>query len=266
MANTMQVYAEYAFIENFCMDFSLLYCAKAATKNSCTYRRLALSASLGALFAIVFPLMKISGFWAIAVKIFSGAALCAVAGKYTRFSGYIKFAAVFAGATFLTGGALIAFFSLSGISYAGGSGYILSSVPVGIPLFCAVTLGIIIRKVAKKIYSSRRAGEFSCIVKMGGKQVECVGFYDSGNKVYYGGAPVSIIPRHVAEKIIDKDGIKTFVDIHTVAGKGSIPVFRADSLIIKEGQKQREIRGANLAIAPDRIRKIVLHSDISEVN
>ena len=36
----MQIYVELALIENFCMDFSLLFIAKAATKNPARYFRL----------------------------------------------------------------------------------------------------------------------------------------------------------------------------------------------------------------------------------
>ncbi len=261
----MQVYAEYALAENFCMDFALLYCAKAACKNPCGFRRIALASALGAGFAVVFPLFGLGAAWGIVVKILSGAAICAVAGKYSKLWGFIKFSAVFAASTFVLGGALIALFTKFGVSYEGGDGYLLSSVPVGIPLFCAVVLMIIIRKAAARI-GGRVKGEVTCIISLDGKRATCAGFYDSGNKVYCGGVPVSMIPKDVAEKIIDARGIKTFVDIHTVAGKGSVPVFRADSLTLCDGQNRREIRGASFGIAPDRIRKIVLHSDISEVN
>lgn len=263
---TMQVYAEYALLENFCMDFALLFCAKALTKNVCGYLRLSLAAALGACFAVVYPLFNLNAAWGIVVKILSGAALCAVAGKYTRVTGYLKFTAVFTGATFILGGALIALFSLTGAGYEGGAGYVLSSVPVGIPLFFAILLGIIIRRIVRKFTSAAIKGELSCTVKMGEKCVTCTGFYDSGNKVYCGGKPVSIIPREVAQKLVDVEGIKTFVDIHTVAGKAKIAVFSADSLTLRGDKEQRELSKVSLGISPRRIKKIVLHSDLAEVN
>lgn len=262
----MQVYAEYALAENFCMDFVLLFCAKAVTKNTCGYFRIGACACLGACFAVVYPLMRLPAAWGVIVKITSGLALCAAAGRYSRFSGYVKFTAVFGGATFLLGGALMALFAMTGLSYEGGSGYIISSVPIGIPLFFALILAISAVKISKHISARRLGGNLTCTVKIGEKQVTLGGFYDSGNKVYCGGVPVSIIPFDAAEKIIDREGIKTFVDIHTVAGKDKIPVFRADSLILGEGDKRREIRGVSFGISPSRIKKIILHSDISEVN
>ncbi len=261
----MQVYAEYALLENFCMDFALLFCAKAVTKNACGYRRIAFAALLGACFAVIYPLFGLNTAWGLVVKILSGGAICAVAGKYTRFFGYVKFAAVFAAATFLLGGALIALFSLTGAQYESGNGYILSSIPIGIPLFCAVVLAIVIKSVAKKL-KGRVRGEYMCTVRVGEREVNCAGFYDSGNKVYCGGRPVSIIPAFAAEKLVDVNGIKTFVDIHTVTGKGKIAVFSADSLILREGENERELRGVSFGVSPRRITKIVLNSDLSEIN
>lgn len=262
----MQVYAEYALIENFCMDFALTFCAKALTKNPCGYRRLAFAATLGACFAVVYPLFNLNAAWGVVVKILSGVLLCAVAGRYTKFIGFVKFIAVFTASTFLLGGALIALFSLTGASYQGGGGYLLSSVPVGIPLFCAVVLGIIIKTVAKKIVANRSKTEYDCTVVKGDKSACCKGFYDSGNKVYSGGKPVSIIPEEVAKKLVDVSRIKTFVDIHTVAGKGRIAVFQAEKVVLGSAEGERELRGALLGVSPHRIKKIILHSDLSEVN
>lgn len=263
---TMQVYAEYALVENFCMDFALLFCAKAVTKNTCGYFRLSVAAALGACFAVVYPLFGLNAVWGVVVKIVSGGLLCALAGRYTKALGYIKFTAVFTASTFLLGGALIALFSLTGANYESGGGYLLSSVPVGIPLFFAVALVITVKTIAKKIIANRRQGEYACTVKIGEKQAACTGFYDSGNKVYSGGKPVSIIPKEVAEKLVEVSGIKTFVDIHTVAGKGKIAVFSADCVTLRNGESERELRGVLFGVSPQRIKKIILHSDLSEVN
>lgn len=260
----MQVYVEYALIENFCMDFCLLFCAKAVTKNPSGYFRLIIASALGACFAIVYPLFGLGQVWGVVVKIISGMFICLIAGKYSRIIGFVKFTAVFTAATFLLGGGLIAFFSLTGVSYQEGGGFLLSSVPVGIPLFCALILAIIIKTVAKKFIAARSAGECKCKVVVGEKSAECPAFFDSGNRVYSGGKPVSIIPRDVAEKLVDVSGIKTSVQIHTVAGKGSIAVFAAD--IVIHGKEERSLHGVLLGVSPQRINRMVLHSDLWEVN
>lgn len=268
----MQIYAEYAFLENFCMDFTLLYSAKAAAKNPGKTYKVALSAALGAAFAVVYPLFGVERLvspWGtvvgLAVKLAAGAVMCALSGKFTRFKGYLKFTALFAAFSFLLGGALIALFSLTGADYKGGGGYILSSVPIGIPMFFALILVVIVKKVVSKIrvHSSQA---FVCTVYLDGKSAKIPAFYDSGNKVYYGGSPVSIIPENAAKKLIDVGGIKTFTDIHTVSGKGRLAVFKADKVEIDDGKEVAVRKGVLFGVSPNRICKIVMHPDVAEVN
>ncbi len=261
----MQVYAEYAIIENFCMDFSLLVCAKAATKNPAKYFRIAIASALGACFAVVYPLFGLGGVLGVAVKVAAGAGMCALAGKYQSFKGYLKFTAVFTASTFVLGGALIAAFSLAGVKYGEGGGVILSSVPIGIPMLCAVALIAVIKKIRKKL-AHVASGEATCKISLDGKLAYCSAFYDSGNKVYLSGAPVSIVPRYVAKKLIGGKRIKRYVEIHTVAGKSKIAVFTADKVEIDDGKSKIMRQNVILGISPRHIAKVVLHPDLSEVN
>lgn len=261
----MKVYAEYAIVENFCMDFSLLVAAKAASKNPAKYGRISAAAILGACFAVVYPLFGLSGAAGIAVKIASGGAMCAVAGKFASVKGYVKFTAFFTALTFLLGGALIAVFSLAGVSYESGGGYVLSSVPVGIPLFAALMLAFAVIKLKRKVVANRSVAAY-CKIYFKDKSAVCSAFYDSGNKVYADGAPVSIVPAYIAKKLTDQTCINTFVDIHTVAGKSKIPVFTAEKIEIDDGKSKITRQNVALGISPRHIYKMVLHSDLSEVN
>lgn len=262
-ACTMQVYVEYAILENFCMDFALLTAAKAATKNPARYLRIAFASAAGACFAVCFPLFGLSGGWAVAVKILSGVLLAAVAGKYASFKGFLKFAAVFAAMTFLTGGALIAIFSLADISYLEGGGYLISSVPVGIPLFAVVCLAAAIKKLAAK-RKERGAVEAKCKIYYNGRCAVCKGFYDSGNRVYMDGAPVTVAPKHVALQLTDCGRIKSFAYVHTVAGESRIPVFTAEKIEIYDGKSVNVKRGVLIGVSPRHINKVVIHPDLSE--
>lgn len=265
----MQVYVEYALLENFCMDFSLLVIAKWASKNPAGYLRVTLAALAGAVFAVAFPLFGLTGVLAILVKVVAGGAMCAVAGKYQSVKGYLKFTAIFTASTFLTGGALVALFSLAKVDYAEGGGVILSSVPVGLPLFTVALFAIAVKKI-KSAYARAhpKSGKVtaSCKIYCGEKTATCTAFYDSGNKVYYSGAPVSFIPRHVAHLLTDGGRIKQFVDIHTVAGQTQVGVFRADRVVIDDGVSVIERRDVLLGVSPQRIYRAVLNPDLLEVN
>lgn len=262
----MQVYVETAILENFCMDFTLLYSAKAIVKNPCGIFRLAISSALGACFAVIFPLMRLSGAVAVAVKLASGFALCAVAGRYNSVKGYVKFAVCFFALSFALGGLLLGIFSLADIKYEEGGGFLISSVPVGIPIFLALVLASAAKKAASRIISRHAKNAVDCRIYLGEYSVSCSGFYDSGNRVYYSGQPVSVIPYELAEKLIEVNGIKTFASIHTVTGNKKMAVFTADKIEIDDGEKNTFHLKVKIGVAPNRINRIVLHPDLAEVN
>ena len=258
----MQVYVELALLENFCMDFTLLYCAKLVSKNRGHIFRLFLASVFGACFAVVFPLFGLPGWLSIIIKILSGLIICAIAGKFQNVKAYIKLTAIFLAFTALLGGALIGIFSLAGIAYSADTGYILSSVPIGIPLFGGLVLIIAARKIATKLKKVDKA-EVSCTVYHGEKEVHLRGFFDSGNKVYYLGQPVCVIPLSEAQKIIDETRIESTVKIHTVAESKKLKVFTADKLEIRKGEKVTIFKGVKIAVTPYADRAI-LHPDYME--
>ncbi len=258
----MQVYVELALLENFCMDFTLLYCAKLVAKNRAHILRLVVASAFGACFAVVFPLFRLHTALSVIIKILSGLIICLFAGKFRSFKAYVKLTALFLAFTFVLGGALIAVFSLAGISYQADSGYILSSIPIGIPLFCALLLIIGARKISAKLKRTDNT-EVACTIAKGGKEVSLNGFFDSGNKVYYLGQPVCVIPLSIASKIIDETCIETCVKIHTVAESKKLKVFTADKLEIIRGEDKKIHTGVKIAITPLSDRAI-LHPDFLE--
>lgn len=262
----MQVYIELSLAENFCMDYFLLYSAKAITKNRCGVFRLTTASIFGACFAVVFPLIPLPGWAAIIIKIIAGLALCAAAGKFSRLAGYVKFSAVFFALTFALGGALIGIFALADISYESGGAFLISSTPVGIPLFFALMLALSVRAAARKILSAKCKNAVSCRIYAGQSCVNVSGFFDSGNKVYHLGSPVSVIPAKIAEKLTDVQRIKTFAEIHTVAGSRKIAIFTADKMEIDDGKEVKTIKNVKLGISPNPINRAVLHPDLAEDN
>lgn len=259
----MQVYVELALLENFCMDFTLLYCAKLASKNTAGRKRVAVASALGACFAAAFPLFGLKSFWAAAVKILSGLVICLLAGKFRSVKDYLKFTAVFMAFSAALAGALIGIFSLAGIAYAEGGGYILSSVPVGIPLFGALCLVGVARALKNK-FAKRGKTEVGCRIYLGDKSVSLPAFYDSGNKVFFCGEPVSVIPEASAKKLISTEGIKQGVKIHTVAGSKVMKVFPADKIEVDDGQKISTFYGVKIGVSIAEINCAVLHPDLSE--
>ena len=77
----MEIYVEYALIENFLVDGALLYLAMSAAKQPICLWRLALSAFAGAAFALVFPLLSLPPWLGYLLKFLVGALLCVIALK-----------------------------------------------------------------------------------------------------------------------------------------------------------------------------------------
>ena len=260
----MQVYVELALAENFCMDFTLLACAKFICKNRCGYRRIAFASLLGACFAVAFPLFGLKGAPAVAVKLLSGIALAAVAGRFSRFKQYLKFAAVFLAVSFLSGGAMVALFSLAGWEYSSGGGFLISSVPVGIPLFISLVLALSVKAVANRVTARRCRADVECEIFVGQKSVRVGGFFDSGNRVYSGGCPVSVIPLAAACALVDVPALREQVGVSTVAGSKRMKIFIADKMVIYNGAEAHTINCVKIGISPRHIARAVLHPDLAE--
>ena len=236
----MEVYIEYALAENFCMDFCLLYAAKSVSKNRAGAGRIAVSSAAGAVFAVLFPLMGLGGLAAAAVKAASGAILCLIAGRFGGIKPYLAFTALFMALTFALGGALIALFSLTDISYTGSG------------------------RAAQKFVRRNIKTSVVCRITVGGSSVSVPAFFDSGNRVYRFGSPVSVIPPECAQKLVDVSGIKTFVTVHTVAGGKKLPVFTADKVEIDYGKKVITLRGVAFCVGSRSGGRTVLHPDLAE--
>ena len=168
------------------------------------------------------------------------------------------------GSSALAGGALIGLFSLAGWEYSAGGGYMISSVPIGIPLFFALILFLACRALSKKISAKVKKSYVRCVIFCGDKSIEQQGFFDSGNKVYCGGAPVSVISLAAACALVDVASLKDSVSVNTVTGSKRIKVFTADKLVIYSGENEHTIKCVKIGISPRAIHSAVLHPDLAE--
>lgn len=260
MIFAMQVYVEFALLENFCMDFCLLYGAKLLSRNATKTSRLILPSVVGAIIAVIFPLLNLNGIFSFALKTCSAFVVCACLKNFNCAKSYFFFCAIFIILTFLLGGALIAVFSLVGVEYAQGRGYIISSVPIGIPLFFALALILACRVLAKKY--KPKASDITLTLTIINKKYRATerGFFDSGNNVYYRGCPVIIVPYYVAEQVVDVKKVKGKIAVHTVAGTKVLPVFFVDEILIENAQKTSKFSSVAVAVG-ESLNGAIVHTD-----
>ena len=259
----MQVYAELAVLENFCMDFTLLYAAKTAVKNRAGAGRIALASACGALFAVVFPLLKTGAVLAVIIKILSGIALCLIAAKADGLKSFIKFAGAFLIFSAILAGLLLGLFNLTGWSYEEGEGFLVSSVPIGIPMLMSLCVIAGAKKLAARLKKTHK-NDVICRIYAGQLLAEVKGFFDSGNKVYIKGSPVCVVPEEVILKLSEKVRINEKVKIHTVAGSKIMNVFTCERMEVDFGGSVKNYKDVKIGVSPQKIDRAVLHCDLLE--
>ena len=245
------------------MDFTLLYSAKTAVKNRAGAARIALSSAFGALFAVVFPLFKAGEVLAVILKIFSGILLCFIATKWDGVKSFVKFTGAFLIFCALLAGVLLGLFNLTGWSYETGEGFLVSSVPIGIPLFLSLIVILGAKRFAERLKKTHK-NSVICRIYAGQLLAEVKGFFDSGNKVYINGAPVCVVPKDVAIKLAEKVRINQSVKIHTVAGSKIMNVFTCDRLEVDFGESVKNYKDVKIGVSPQNINMAVLHCDLLE--
>lgn len=255
----MQVYIEYALFENFSMDFALFLCAKWVSHNPTSYFRLFATSVTGACFAVLFPLFGLDGFLSQMVKWLSAIGLCMVAGKYSTCIQFCRFALCFLGLSLLTGGFLYALFLSFTGEYMGANGVLIMHIPVGMPLLAVTGIALLIKYFCQR-KRDRGRDVLYCRLIYHGKQVQVKAFFDTGNCVYDGGQPVSVIPQEVAIRLNAKTQRK--ITIRTVAGESQIPLFTMDKIKIYYADKPHIIRNVQVAVSSTPLTAVVLHPDL----
>lgn len=256
----MQVYIEFALLENFCMDFCLLYATKILTRNAVRTTKLILPSLIGGAFAVVFPLLGLQGLLSLVAKFAYGGIICLTVYNFSSAKSYFKFYLIFILLTFLLGGAIFAVFTFADVKYSAGHGYLLSSVPIGVPFFLLLMLITCCRAVVKKYKPKATTARFDVKLKVGKNIITGQGFFDSGNDVYYKGCPVVVISKSCIKKYNLLDGIKRSVKIHTVAGSKLLPVFFADEMFIETDEKSKRFTSIAVAVT-DGANGVIIHPD-----
>ncbi len=255
----MDVYIEYVVLDNLVINSLILLCVKNTLKLKSRWWRILLSAMLGTAVACVLPLLNLSNFLQIPIKILLGVFMVLILASYLRFKEFLFSFLLFIGYTVLLGGACLATLLLFGSSLeALNSGGYDTILPLGIILAIVALYVYIIVFVAKYLSRRRDLTPFMRKVEleMGNKLLKFSAFIDSGNKLIdiKSGLPVVIISLSSMEKYYSKEELEKLVlqngkgsefkGVHTtpyntISGDAKkMVVFEANKLVIisKEGE------------------------------
>ena len=262
----MTVYIEYVLIDNLVIDFLLLKATFALTNIDVKRGRLFLCALLGAIVALIYPLIQIK-IISTAVKILCGFLLTLTAAKYKSKKSYFVNTAIFFLLTFLTGGAIIGIFSVFGLEYSAEYSVALMFLPVYFILRA-------VSSVLKFIYRKKDVISltYNISVTAYGKTVTGKGFLDTGNGLYDGDRPCIVCGKAFFLNLIGcgfyRANFKK-ITVNTVSGQTENIAILLDELKIYISDEPNIFNNVTLLVASAGVGEgydVILHPALLEDN
>lgn len=230
----MEIYIEYAFLENFFFDGVLLCLALYAAQIKIKWWKVCLSATLGGLFALFFPLLHLSDFLKSTLKIAVGGLLCLLTTegmKTKRERGRCLLTCVFFYIfSFGFGGTLLAV-------YGGETRAEDWLIFLGFAILVFLSVWLM-----RKFYAHRTVAKrvFPCRLFHGEKVAKAQAFLDSGNLAQKDGLPVCFLSPDLfyelyGEEILEDRGqVCDEMAITTFAGEKTVRLYRGEIEIGKK--------------------------------
>lgn len=231
----MVVYIEYAILDNFTMDFFLLFLAAVTLKLPFRRFRIAIASAIGTAFALASA--NIAGAWRYAANALCLFLMCVTAvGFGKQLFWYILLTLAY---TFVAGGAIVGIFNMLNVPYVSQNG-LCYQMPV--PLF-VYFLGMSL--VAFLCYSlhmfvkqtSQTASHMKKVrIVLGNKTFFVTGFCDSGNTARCDDIPVCFVTKNfgnVRQYFAAQTlrGQSRQVQVSTLVGSRILPAVKAQILI-----------------------------------
>lgn len=228
----MTVYLEYAILDNFTLDFFLLFCASVTLKLPFKKRRVALGAAVGTGIALLS--VYVCGVWLYILRAACLLAMCAVTvGFGKKLFWHILLTLAY---TFVTGGAIVGIFNLLGVAYVAENGFFYNMpVPLFVYVIGVCAVAFLCYSLAVFVRQTREAVPYLKKVRVHlGKQVcSVLGFCDSGNTVFCRDLPVCFVTKNFgnfrqffAERILQ--GKFQRVQVATLVGAQTVCAVQAE--------------------------------------
>lgn len=263
----MTVYIEYVLINNVIIDYCILKAAFTATGKRAKKGRLFLCAFLGALLALLFPLLNFNSIILFFLKVASGELLLVLAGDFSSIKELFVRSVFFFALTFAFFGAVESVATLAFIDTSQELYVLLIFIPVfaAYKLFSSVILYVYRRKVVEKRKVKVR-------VLCGKTDLNLDAFIDSGNGVYDEGIPVVFCSPAVGKKILSE----TFpppkmkkLKIKTISGEKELPSIVLDEISVFFSAKPHTFKKITACFSKEISGQgydVILHPDMEEEN
>ena len=221
----MEIYIEYALIENFLYDGLLLWLAYRAAKVETKAWKVCVSAGVGAVFAVIYPLLSLPLWLGTVCKVAVGCLLCLLPFPKLRARGQMKRYALtvllFFAFSFGFGGALLGVYGPLSLG---------EKIPSWLVLIGFALLSLLGIYLVKKLYAKRRIHRvcYPCRLWFEKRNASALGFYDSGNLATHKDVPVCFVSPTVLYDLI---GDKIWEDGGQVCDEMMISTLSGEKIV-----------------------------------
>ncbi|MDD3831171.1 MAG: sigma-E processing peptidase SpoIIGA [Clostridia bacterium] len=242
----MDIYIEYAIIDNLLLDYILFLATSLTLKMNRKISRLLLCSAIATIVAIIIPILcqSLPTILIAVIKLICAPLLCLPLCYKDRMSRYVWSIMIFVAYTILLGGTIYAIMLFTN-NYMPSSVALTysASVPIGVYLLAMLLFGYLVANIVKYIISVRHIAkfEYTATFSIMHKQFSVQSFLDSGNTLMYRDKAVCfVLDRQLCKRLgaLISQGIATnqlkleYVPFSTVAGKGATVAIQVDDFTI----------------------------------
>lgn len=259
----MEVYIEYVIIDNFVIDYLIVYFTSMILNCKIKKVNKLISVVFGVVCAVILPLISIKIIYLFFVKVLVGLIMVAMLKKYANFREFLITCIVLFSITFLLAGVCYGTNEMFGINTTGGQVLINGfEFPVSVfVLFASIYIYLLIMLI-KYLRNRNKLSNFYFDVKItqNNNKYFLRGYLDSGNKLFDDSQPVVVIPLKVFVKIFKDYPIEKvalgeapnnphYIYTHSVGEKNKILVLDLDEISIKNNEKSKVYTNVKLGIS-----------------
>lgn len=214
----MVIYIDMLFLENFILDFIILYVTGLISKNKIKFLKLIFGSALGAIYVVMYYFIKINVYSNIIIKLLLSIIMIYISFVPTNFKEMLKLTVFFYLTSFVFGGAALSVIYMLNsrrITIQNGiliGNYTIRTIFIGVVIACIVT--IIAFKFVKAKFSKN---DLFCniIIKINNKQIKTKAMLDTGNflKDPITNIPVVVVEYTVLYDMVPKEILDNIEDI-----------------------------------------------------
>ena len=206
----MEVYAEYVILDNFVIDFCIIYAVLKTLGIKIKKWRIFFACFIGTAIALILPVFTLPAIAAFFLKLTLSLIMVFIYAKYSSKRKFVYSLILFYTYTFIMGGACIGILYLISAEFSIESSINYNSaLPLGLIIFIIFGYVYLILLIARFFKKRKDVINFiyNAEIFYKGKNQEIKAFLDSGNRLYYKDLPVVVINLKTALNLIDLEEI-----------------------------------------------------------